>query len=114
MSTQIRTRRAGDVIIVDVEGRCTIGPDCEKLNAALREASGDGAVKLLINLAGAVQIDSSGLSALVRTFVTVGRAGGALKLLKPQGRVREVLQTTRLLEIIPYFDDEAEALASFQ
>jgi len=69
--------------------------------------------KLLVNLAGTTQIDSSGISTIVRTFVTMERAGGNLRLLGPSGRVREVLEVTRLLSSIPTYDDEAKAVASF-
>jgi anti-anti-sigma factor len=73
-----------------------------------------GAKKLLINLAGMTQIDSSGISSLVRTFVTLERNQGTLKLLSPGGRVKEVLAVTRLLAAIPTFDNEAAAVASFK
>jgi hypothetical protein len=43
----------------------------------------------------------------------MGRTGGSLKLLAPQGRVREVLSVMRLLDVIPAFEDERKALASF-
>lgn len=114
MGLQIIVRQSGDITILDVQGRATIGLGNDLLNSKLRQVVDGGARKLLINLAGASQVDSSGISTIVRTFVTVQKSGGALKLMNPSGRVREVLEVTRLLTSIPTFDDETSALASFR
>lgn len=113
MGLQILTRKSGDVTIVDLQGRVTIGVSNDALSAQLRELVEGGARKVLINLFSVPQMDSSGISSLVRSFVTLQRLGGSLRLLKPQGHVRDVLELTRLLHSIPTFDDEAQALRSF-
>ncbi len=100
--------------ILELRGRATIGSTNETLVAKLREAIDGGATHLLVNLEGVSQIDSSGISTLVRNYVTIGKKGGSLKLMKPVGRVREVLEVTRLTSCIPTFDDESKALASFK
>ena len=70
--------------------------------------------KLLLNLADLTQVDSSGIGVIVETYVSLKRQGGDLKLLCPCGRVLEVLTVFRLLDTIPSFEDEAQALASFR
>src|SRR5258708_1106084 len=60
------------------------------------------------------QLDSSGVSAITGTYVFLRRQGGSLKLLCPGGRVRAVLRVIHMPEIIPTFEDETQALASFQ
>ncbi len=114
MSLQATIRHSGDVTILDLEGRAIIGASSDLLARELRRLRESGARKLLVNLSGLTQIDSSGLSTLVRAFVSLGHSGGSLKLLGVRGRVREVLSVTRLLRAIPIFDDEASALASFR
>lgn len=114
LALDIKTRQSGDIAIVDMIGRATIGPSTEHLNNVLRELLEKGARKVLVNLAKTQQIDSSGISIVVRAFVTLGREGGSLKITGATGRVREVLGVTRLLDAIPNFDDEAAALASFK
>ena len=47
-------------------------------------------------------------------YVSVKRSDGELKLLSPRGRVLDVLRVFRLLDVIPSFEDETNALASFQ
>lgn len=112
---QISIRESGDVTIVDLRGRSTIDDDeSELLNNHLQKLVTDGVSKLLLNLAELSQIDSSGVSTIVGAYVTVRGRGGDLKLLRPGGRVLEVLTALHLLEIIPSFEDETHALASFR
>ncbi len=100
--------------LVVLQGRATIGAGNDALVNKLRDVVDGGAQKVLVNLEGVSQIDSSGISTLVRNYVTLGKKGGTLKLLKPIGRVKEVLDVTRLTSCIPSFDDEAKAVASFK
>jgi anti-anti-sigma factor len=112
---QISIRVSGDVSILDLRGRSTIDSDeSELLNSQLQKLVADGVNKLLLNLADLSQIDSSGISTIVGAYVTVRGRGGDLKLLRPGGRVLEVLTALHLLEIIPSFEDETQALASFR
>lgn len=110
---QIKVRESGDVRIVDLDGRLTIGDASERLNEVLRGLAEKGARKILVNLNGVPQIDSSGISALVRNSITLGRDGGSLHLICKAGRVRDALSVTRLVEAIPTFDSESAALAGF-
>src|SRR5713101_5612647 len=111
---QVSIRKSGDVTILDLQGRATIGVDSDLLNSHLQKLVANGVRKLLLNLADVTQLDSSGISAITGTYVSLSRQGGSLKLLRPCGRVRAVLRVIRLLEIIPTFEDETQALASFR
>lgn len=114
MGLQVAIRQTGDVTVLDLRGRSTIDRDeSELLGRRLEELAAKGARKVLLNLVELTQIDSSGLAIIVGTCVSLRRQGGELKLLRPCGRVRDVLEVVRLLEIIPSFEDEAEAVASF-
>ena len=70
--------------------------------------------KLLLNLADLTQIDSSGIGIIIEMCVSLRGKGGDLKLLRPGGRVLEVLTVFRLLDVIASFEDETQALASFR
>jgi anti-anti-sigma factor len=111
---QISIRESGDVTILDLRGRATIGVDSDLLISHLQRLVANGVRKLLLNLADVTQLDSSGISAITGTYVSLARQGGSLKLLRPRGRVRTVLRVIRLPDIIPTFEDETQALASFQ
>jgi len=113
MGLQISIRQSGEVTVVDLQGKATIGRDTDLLNNQLRSLIAEGKRKLLLNLTSLTQVDSSSLSAIVRAFVSCGREGGSLKLLRPCGSVKLVLATLHLLDVIPSYDDYREALASF-
>ncbi len=115
MGLQISIREIGDVTVLDLCGRSTIDDgSSELLSSQLRKLVASGVRKLLLNLINLTQVDSSGISVIVGTYVSLKRQGGELKLLCPCGRVLEVLTVFHLLSTIPTFEDEAQALASFQ
>ncbi len=114
MGLQISIRKSGDVTVLDLRGRSTIGDESELLSDHLQKFVSKGVRKLLLNLADLTQVDSSGVSIIVETYVSLKHRGGDLKLVRPEGRVLEVFNLLHLLEIIPSFEDETQALASFR
>jgi anti-sigma B factor antagonist len=114
MPLEILIRESDGVTIVDLSGRASIGPNTDRLNHELRRLAAEGVRKILVNLAGLTMIDSSGIATIAGSYVSLVREGGILKLLRPSDRVREVLTVMRILNSIPTFEDEAEALASFR
>ena len=115
MGLQISIRESGDVTILDLRGRSTIdGGESELLSQHLRKLITNGVRKVLLNLIELTQVDSSGVSIIVRTYVSLKRQGGDLGLLSPGGRVLEVFRVLHLLNTIPTFENEAQALASFR
>lgn len=113
MSVQISSRTAGDVTIVDVAGKITLGEGSSALRDKVRELSASGSKKMLINLGDVNYIDSSGIGELVSAFTTVTNSGGALKLLNLTKRVQDLLQITKLYTVFEVFDSEDMALKSF-
>ena len=114
MGLQISVRKSGDVTILDLQGRSTINSgESEFLSSYLRKLVANGVRKLLLNLTNLAQVDSTGISIIVRTYASIKGQGGDMRLLRPSGGVLEVFTVLHLLRIIPHFEDEAEALASF-
>ncbi len=114
MDLQISIRESGDVTILDLRGRATIGAGSDLLSDHLQKLVAKAVRKLLLNLADVTQLDSSGITAITGAHVSLNRQGGSLKLLCPGGRVQAVLRVIRLPDIIPTFEDEVQALASFR
>ena len=109
----ISVRTADSVIILALAGRATIGDGNDALALELRKQLDAGSKKVLVDLSGLRQIDSSGIATLVRAYATFDRNGGKLKLLHLGGQVLEIFMVTRLIDAIPTFQDESSALASF-
>ena len=106
---EINVRQQNGVHIFDLHGRLTIGDSSDQLTTALCSILENGARKIVIDLNGVPQIDSSGISTLVRMSVRLGREGGALHLVCQPGRVLDALTVTRLVEAIPTFGTLAAA-----
>lgn len=113
MTLELVNRESGDVTIVDLRGRCTLGDETELLNRDLKKLIDGGCRKILLNLTELSQVDSTGVSTMVAAYVSLRRLKGELKLLHPTGRVQTVLEITHMLQVIPNFEEEAKALASF-
>ena len=106
---EINVKRDGDIVIFDLHGRLTIGDSSDQLTAALTSVMEGGTRKIVIVLNGVPQIDSSGISTLVRMSVSLTRDGGSLHLVCLPGRVLDALTVTRLVEAIPTFGTLAKA-----
>jgi anti-sigma B factor antagonist len=110
---QAVTRQVGDVIILDISGRITLGEGNVALREIVRELADKGHKRVLLNLAEVHYIDSSGMGELVKTHTTIRNKGGQLKLVNPSKRVHELLHMTRLAAVFDIHQDEASAIASF-
>jgi anti-sigma B factor antagonist len=104
----------GDVSVVDVAGRITLGEGSSALRDALRDLVGKGQNKILLNLGDVSYIDSSGIGELVSGFTSVTNSGGTLKLLNLTKRVQDLLQITKLYTVFDVHDSEVHAIASFK
>jgi anti-sigma B factor antagonist len=109
----IHERAIGDVTIIDVNGRMTLGEGQELLRDKVNSLIQQGQKKLVLNLAEVPYIDSAGLGEIVRTYTTVSHQGGALKLLNLTKRIQDLLAITKLLTVFETFDAEADAVGSF-
>jgi len=110
---KIDKREREGVLILDVEGKITIGKGDIALREAVHKALDDGARKVVIRLADVSTIDSSGVGELVSAFTTVTNRGGKLKLLNLPPKVNDILQITQLTTVFEVYDNEDEAVASF-
>jgi anti-sigma B factor antagonist len=113
MSVKATVRKTGDVTIVDLAGRITLGEGSGLVRSTIKDLVTGGQKNILVNLREVSYIDSAGLGELVGAYATVTHAGGSIKLLHPQAKVHDLLQVTKLYTVFVAFDDENEALRSF-
>ena len=111
---ELNERQAGDVTILDMSGSVRMGEGAVSLRNSIRGLNDEGKKKILLNLAGVKNIDSSGIGELIANYTTVRRDGGQLKLLNLTDKIQNLLVITKLLTVFDSFDNEAEALSSFE
>jgi anti-sigma B factor antagonist len=110
---QIHTRKVGDVHVLDISGKITLGAGTSTVRYTINDLLENGGENILLNLNDVIYIDSSGIGELVRAHTTVSREGKRLKLLHLTGKVQELLVITKLLTVFQVYDSEEAAVASF-
>jgi anti-sigma B factor antagonist len=110
---QTTRRQVADVAILDITGRITVDEGSDRLREFVRESLDQGNRKILLNLHSVGYVDSSGLGEIVKSYTTVRRNGGQLKLVEISKRVNDLLHMTKLNLVLDVELDEASALQSF-
>lgn len=113
MKVQIQTRDTGDVTILEVRGRVTLGEGASLLREGIRHTLNHN-TRVIIDLAEVTYIDSTGLGEMVGGWVSARNRGADIKLLHIKSQIKDLLQVTKLLTVFECFEDEAAAVASFQ
>jgi anti-sigma B factor antagonist len=111
---QTASRQIGDISVVDVRGRITVGEGNIMLREVVTGLVENGKKRILLNLQGVEYVDSGGLGELVRTHTTLQKEGGQLKMANVNQRVQELLKVTSLHKVFDVHKDEASAVQSFE
>jgi anti-anti-sigma factor len=109
----VSKRQVGDVTILDLKGRITIGAGDTQLRSAVQELLNSGATKVLINMQNVSTIDSSGIGELVSAYTTATNRGVKLKLTNLPAKVADILTITQLITVFDVYDSEDEGVRSF-
>jgi anti-sigma B factor antagonist len=109
---QMTTRHIGDVAVLEIIGRITLGEGNVMLREIIRELIDKGNRKIVINLGEVQYVDSAGVGELVKTHTTLRNQGGQLRLVNLNKRVNDLLQMTRLAAVFDIETDEASAIIS--
>ena len=120
MALTYHTRQSGDVAILDLSGRLSLGEELAfgpgsgvVLSETVRGLTKKGQRKILLNLAGLTYVDSSGVGQLVGALTSARNQGGDVKLLKPPSQILDLLKTTKLDTVFDIHEDEAVAIQAF-
>jgi len=115
MDLMLETRKVeGGAVVFDMSGKLCSGEPLLVLRNQVKLLVEEGVSKVVINLGNVSYIDSSGLGELITTYTTLRNRNGAVNLLKPSKRIKDLLQMSKLLTVFSLFDDEALAIASLQ
>ncbi len=113
MNFKATPRESGNVTVIDVSGRITLGEGSAMLREMIRDLLNKGHKRIVLNLGDVNYIDSSGIGELVSGYTTVKNHGGELKLLNLTKRVHDLLQITKLFTVFDVYTDEQAAVRSF-
>lgn len=113
MSIRVNSRQVGDVNVIEVVGRITIGEGSSTLQKVVRDLLDRKQMKILLNLAEVPYIDSSGIGELVSAYSTVTKGGGQFKLSNLTKRVKDLLKISRHDMLFDIHEEEAAAVQSF-
>jgi anti-sigma B factor antagonist len=113
MSAKVKVRHDGDIAVIELGGRITLGEGSGTIRNTIKDLVAGGSRKILVNLHDVTYLDSAGLGELVGSYATLTNLGGQIKLLHPQGKVTDMLTVTKLYTIFTSYTDENEAIRSF-
>ena len=113
MALDIQQSEHESIIILELKGRITVGPEAAALRERIGALNSAETRNVVLNLAGVDFIDSTGLGALVMCATTLRKSGGAVKLLNLNRRNVELLVMTKLATVFEIFADEQDAINSF-
>jgi anti-sigma B factor antagonist len=110
---QAVTREIGEITIVEIKGRITIGEGSVMLREIMVGLLEMGKKYVLLTMTDVTHVDSAGIGELVRSHTSVRKQGGQLKLANVNRKVHELLQKTMLLAVLDVHQDETSAVKSF-
>ncbi|MCZ2156058.1 MAG: STAS domain-containing protein [Bryobacterales bacterium] len=113
MSLKVNVRQVGQVAVIDLGGKITLGEGSGTLRDTVAEVVAKGNKNILLNMADVTYIDSAGLGELVGSYASITNKGGQLKLVNLQNKVKDLMQITKLHTVFQVFDAEDEAIASY-
>jgi anti-sigma B factor antagonist len=103
----------GGLMVLDLRGRITLGPETEIIRNKVKNVIETGHKRVILDLGGVSYIDSAGLSTLITCYISARKAGGEVKLLNLTKFVRDLLQITRLSTVFETYDNLEAAQRSF-
>lgn len=113
MALEVETRQTeGGVTVVAPTGRLDVA-GAPALKDAMSPLTGDGPVKVVIDMEGVSFVDSTGLGSVIAALKQIRGRQGELRLAAPNQQVRVVLELTTLDRIFPYYATLEEALTGF-
>ena len=108
----IATRKQGDVVIFEMEGKLDLGPAVDDFRTGWSDALATGSRHVVVNLTKVPAIDSSGIGSLIRCHSAVVARRGSMKVVGACGVVLQALRLTHVDQVLEFHETEDSALAS--
>jgi anti-sigma B factor antagonist len=110
---KIEKRKKSDVVILDLKGKILIGDGIDVLRDSINSTINEQETKVLLNFSEVPYLDSTGLGEVVRSYTSIKKAGGVVKIVNLTNKVRDLLSVTKLITVFDTFEDEDKAIGSF-
>jgi anti-sigma B factor antagonist len=111
---KIEKRKKGNVTIFDLKGKILFGDGIDELRQSINAALKDNEKQLVLNFAEVPYLDSTGLGEVVRSYTTLKKEGGTVKIANLTNKVKDLMMVTKLITVFETFNDENEAVNSFK
>jgi len=113
LDIDVRKHSENGVHVIHLRGDLKLGEPVDGLRQACLDLMNEGDTRLVVNLSEVPMIDSSGIGVLVRTLTQAKQHGGTLKLVNPSKFALQTLKIVGLLSLFELFDDDTQAIQSF-
>jgi anti-sigma B factor antagonist len=111
---KIERRKVGNVTILDLKGKILFGDGIDELRQSINGAIKDGEKQMVLNFAEVPYLDSTGLGEVVRSYTTLKKEGGTVKIANLTNKVKDLMMVTKLITVFETFENENEAVKSFK
>lgn len=111
---KIELRRLDEVTVLEFTQPARLTRQSQELNELWNGVTRQSDTKVLIDLSRVSKIDSTGLGLLMTCYSHAVKNQGMLKLLNPSADLRRLLRVTRIDSVLESYDDEQQALRSFE
>jgi anti-sigma B factor antagonist len=111
---KIEKRKKSNVAILDLKGKILFGDGIEELRTTINNAIKENEKNLLLNFAEVPYLDSTGLGEVVRSYTTLKKEGGTVKIVNLTNKVKDLLTVTKLITVFEAFENEDDAIKSFK
>jgi len=111
---KIEKRKIGNVTVFDLKGKILFGDGIDELRQSINAAIKDNEKQLVLNFAEVPYLDSTGLGEVVRSYTTLKKVGGAVKIANLSNKVKDLMMVTKLITVFETFENENEAVKSFK
>jgi anti-sigma B factor antagonist len=111
---KIEKRKIGNVTVFDLKGKILFGDGIDELRQSINNAIKDKEKQLVLNFAEVPYLDSTGLGEVVRSYTTLKKEGGTVKIANLTNKVKDLMMVTKLITVFETFENENEAVKSFK
>ncbi len=110
---KIERRKKSGVVILDLQGKILTGDAITEIRVAINNLVKENETKVVLNFSDVPYLDSTGLGEIVRSFTSIKKIDGTVKILNLTSRVKDLMTITKLITVFECFEDEEKAINSF-